>query len=295
MQKRVLGIILAITSAIIYGLMPFTATQLYKIGANEINLSFIKSFSVMIVLFFIIKTKKQGFSIDKKILPELAIASFLGVSITAILLCISYYYIPSGMATTLHFAYPVIVSGMSLIIFKEKSSIFKYIALIFAAGGIFLIFDFSGEINLLGVSIAVLSAFTYSAYILMVGKGKIKTIEPLLLAFYLNLFSAIYAIIMGIFTSRLTFDFSPQGLIITIILSLIVGFGGTTFFQLAINYIGSESAAILSTFEPITSVLVGTIVLHEMLSIKAIIGMLLILTASFIIILLESKKAKTAN
>ena len=67
-----------------------------------------------------------------------------------------------------------------------------------------------------------------------------------------------------------------------IILSLSVGFG-TSLFQFGIKTVGPESTSILSTFEPITSVIIGVLILNEIFGIKTIIGSALILIAVILI------------
>ncbi len=292
MSKRSLGVMLAITSAIIYGAMPLVTKSLYQLGGNEINLVFLRCFSVVLLLFCVNLFKKQSLKIDKKLVPTLAIAGLLGVCFTSIFLFASYHYIASGMATTLHFAYPVIVASFGIFFAKEKTNPLKHLAVVLAGIGLILLFDLSGKINILGLSLALISAFTYSAYILMLANSKIKSIKPLVAAFYINLFSCIFTACIGIALNRFHFDFTPANFAFAFICCLIIGFGGSTLFQLAVNYVGAESAAILSTFEPLTSVLLGAFVLHETFTGKMSVGMLLILSASFIIILMENRVSK---
>lgn len=47
------------------------------------------------------------------------------------------------------------------------------------------------------------------------------------------------------------------------VLSLGAAFIGVGFFQYGVQYVGAQDAAILSTFEPVTSMIVGILVLHE--------------------------------
>ena len=41
---------------------------------------------------------------------------------TSMLLTLSYLYIPSGMATTIHFLYPVLVTLIMILLFKERGN-----------------------------------------------------------------------------------------------------------------------------------------------------------------------------
>lgn len=52
---------------------------------------------------------------------------------------------------------------------------------------------------------------------------------------------------------------------------------GVGFFQYGVQYVGAQDAAILSTFEPVTSMIVGILVLHESASLSSMAGCILIL------------------
>ena len=63
-------------------------------------------------------------------------------------------------------------------------------------------------------------------------------------------------------------------------------------FQRGTFLIGGERASILSTFEPITSVLIGVIVFHETVGWQTAVGSVLVLSASVLIALFDMKEKK---
>jgi len=63
-------------------------------------------------------------------------------------------------------------------------------------------------------------------------------------------------------------------------------------FQIGVGIIGSQKSGILSTFEPITSSVIGILVFNEPFGIKSAVGTVLILLS---VVLLESSgKSKQA-
>lgn len=54
-------------------------------------------------------------------------------------------------------------------------------------------------------------------------------------------------------------------------------------FQLGNRFIGAQSASMLSTFEPLTSVVIGILVYHEVLTVRLGIGIFCILLAVFLL------------
>ena len=76
---------------------------------------------------------------------------------------------------------------------------------------------------------------------------------------------------------------------------MLTSVGAVTLFQLGVLYVGPSTSAILSTFEPITSIVCGVLILGESLSLLKIIGCVLILSGVILITLSESKKSPPAD
>ncbi len=292
LKKR--GIVLAIMSAVIFGIMPFMTKLLYTKGGNPISIPFYRNLFILIVLCVTVIIKRESLKLPFKTYAILFIASFFALHLTTLFLFIAYYSIPSGMATTIHFLYPILVSVGSIIVLRRVHHPLKYVALLFSVLGIILLFEVSTKANWQGIALSFLSAVTYAVYILMIEYSVLKTLRPLVVAFYLNLFATLTFGVHGVVTHSIAIDYSASTWLLLIVFSLLIGIGGSIFMQLAIGYIGGQSAAILSTFEPITSIVIGVFVLSEQLTLKMIVGMVLIIVAALIVIKVEGQN-KTAS
>ncbi len=295
MKQKRRGIALAIMSAITFGIMPFMTKLLYTRGGNPISIPFYRNLFVLIVLGIAVIVKRQSVRLPLKTCAVLFIASFFALHLTTLFLFIAYYSIPSGMATTLHFLYPILVSIGSVIILRRANQSLKYLALLLSVIGIALLFDLSTKANWQGIVLSFLSAVTYAIYILIIEFSILKTLEPLVVAFYLNLFATVTFGIHGTIEHALSINYSASTWLLLIVFALAVGIAGSIFMQLAIGYIGGQSAAILSTFEPITSIVVGAFVLAEKLTLKMLSGMALIIIAALIVIVLEGNSKTVVN
>ena len=69
-----------------------------------------------------------------------------------------------------------------------------------------------------------------------------------------------------------------------------VNAGAVVLFQQATFTIGGERASILSTLEPITSILLGVAVFHEALTVRTVIGSVLVIGAGILIAALDLRK-----
>jgi drug/metabolite transporter (DMT)-like permease len=192
----------------------------------------------------------------------------------------SYNYIPVSLASTLHFTYPAIVTVLSILIFKEKLEPMKIISLALSIIGVYILAD-SGEasINLKGVIFALASGVFYSIYTIELARAEIKVMEGLLLTFYVSLLSAASIFIFGAVTGSLMFTMQPSAIFGILGLALVCTVFAILAYYKAVQIVGPSDTAILSTFEPVTGVVLGMIVFGERLSLSASIGSSLIIVS----------------
>mgnify|MGYP002546245011 CR=1 FL=1 len=202
MQAR--GIFLTVLSAVLYGLNPLFSKTINVGGCNSLTQTFAR-LAAGIVIFFILLVCSGSGSVREKLrlsrqeLKDILICC-IGYGLIGPLLFASYNYLASGLATTLHFVYPVLV----------------------VVGGITLA---------MGEFVWPSTAFTRGA-----------------LALYCCVSTA-----------------------------------ASLLFQLGNRFIGAQSASMLSTFEPLTSVVIGILVYHEVLTVRLGIGIFCILLAVFLL------------
>lgn len=291
MTKKQEGIISVITSAIIFGAMPLVAKMVYEENGNSLTLTFIRFLLSIPLLYLIIKIKG---GIDLKITKlefyKISLLSILGYSATAILLFTSYSYISAGMATTVHFIYPVLVVVACMVIYKDKPNIIKIISVILCIVGILMFYNNEGLLNIHGIIIAFSSGITYAFYILYLEKSILKDMNTLKLTFFLCTISSVVLFLLCITTGNLVLNMTLKGWLLTIILSVSITLGGVCLFQNGIKIIGSQSSSILSTFEPITSILLGLLILNETLTFKTVLGIIFILVASLLVAVFENNQ-----
>lgn len=107
--------------------------------------------------------------------------------------------------------------------------------------------------------------------------------------FYLCLFGAALSGIYGGVTGQLALHLTGQAWLFAFLVSICASVGAISLFQLGIRYTGASTAAILSTLEPITSVILGVLVLGELFTARKIAGCLCILL-SVVLIAAAGKK-----
>ena len=285
MKSRTIGYLAVMISGMIFGTMPLLAKFIFSQGGNSINLVFWRFFFALPVLYYFIRRNpKIDFKITKLQRKNLLYVGIFGYAATAMTLYVSYNFIATGVATTLHFVYPILVIIGSAVFYKDRLTFIKVFCGILSTAGIYLLY--SGELSgsLFGIFMALLSGVTYAFYVLYIDKSGLKELPSLKLTFYLSVIASISMFFFAIFTGQFTLQLTLPGWAVTLFLSIFVTLGAVNLLNVGIQRIGSQSSGILSTLEPITSIILGVLIFNEVLNIEIVIGCALILTAVVLIV-----------
>lgn len=294
-MNRAKGFLCVAISAFIFGFTPILSKLTYSGGSNAIMLVFLRNIMCLPILYIILKYKKISLKITKIEAKKLLILSLFSTILTALLLYGSYSFISVGMATTVHYVYPILVALVLVIFFKEKISKIKIIALIISFAGILLFFDGEKSSSFVGLFIAFLSGISYGLALIYMDKSGIKDYYPFLVTFYSCVFASVVLFFVAILTGKFTLSLTGTAWSYSFIVSVLTSVIAITFMQIGVRNIGPTTTAILCMFEPITSVILGIILLNESCTFKSILGCLLILIAVLILSIFKEKQTVVEN
>lgn len=287
-KNALIGYPAGIITGITYGLNPLFGMPLMNNGASIESILFFRYGIAVLILGALLVFDKQSFKVSWK---QAGILLVLGLLYTAssIFLFEAYKYIPSGLATTLIFLYPVIVA-LTMVFLRVVPSWQVWLAIVVTFVGVIVMTqsDSTQEINPIGVWLSLGSALVYALFIVIINRSKaISSISSSLLTFYsLSVGSIIFltkivtsdtGITTGIETKLDWLNLAGLALLPTIV--------STASLAVATRNIGATKASVLGVFEPITAILVGTLVFGEALTNNIIVGILLAMGAvTFMII-----------
>lgn len=296
-MNRTKGIFLTIIAASSFGLIPLFAKTAYDNGFNPYTFSLFRSAFATVAIYILLKLRNIDYRVEKQQYSTLFYASFIGYSLTMVTLVMSYNYMATGLATTLHFVYPAAVVAGAVIIFKERIQWQKGLALFVSLIGIYFLAGFAGSnrSDIIGIILALVSGLFYAYYILVIAYGNIKNLNPFVLAFYISLLNTYILLIGALLTGNFDMNYTYKGIASTVLVALACNLVGMAAFQAGVKEISASAAAILSTFEPITSLVVGVTILGEHLSWYHITGSLLIIVSIIAVTLPEKKNSNTGN
>lgn len=291
-RNAIIGYPAGIITGITYGLNPLFAKPLMNEGASTEAILFFRYGIAVILLGAYLLLKKESFKITLK---QAGVLLALGLLYTAssTFLFEAYNYIASGLATTLVFLFPVMVA-IIMVFLKVVPSwpvwlsiVATFIGVMVMTGG-----SHSEAINPIGVWCSIASAFVYALFVVIINRSKaISTISNSLLTFYALIVGTIVFFTRSAFSGAdlmtgLTGNMAWLNLIGLAFLPTIVS---TASLAIATRNIGATKASVLGVFEPITAILVGTLVFGEALTTNIILG-ITISTAAVTFMILATKR-----
>jgi drug/metabolite transporter (DMT)-like permease len=281
-KNAIIGYPAGIITGITYGLNPLFAVPLMKNGAATESILFFRyAFAVLLLGLFLL-LRKQSFRVSGKQIGVLFVLGLLYTS-SSIFLFDAYEYIASGLATTLVFLYPVLVA-IIMVFLKVVPSWPVWLAIAATFGGVLIMTQSDGSqtINPIGVLLSIASALVYALFIVIINRSKaISGISNSLLTFYALMVGAIVfigkilssdtAITAGITTGADWLNLVGLALLPTIV--------STATLAIASRNIGATKASVLGVFEPITAIIVGTLMFGEPLTTNIIVGISIAMVA----------------
>lgn len=287
-KEALIGYPAGIITGITYGLNPLFGVPLMKNGMPVESILFFRYAIAVLILGVVLLSDRQNFKVSWK---QFGILLVLGVLYTAssTFLFKSYNYIPSGLATTLVFLFPVLVAVI-MVFLRVVPSWQVWVAIVATFIGVIIMTqsDSTREIDTVGVLLSLGSALSYAFFVVIINRNKaISNISNSLLTFYVLLVGAIFflsrvAAMGGNLTVGIESKVDCLNLVGLAVLPTIVS---TATLAVATRNIGATKASVLGVFEPITAILVGTLVFGEALTNNIIVGILIAMFAvTFMII-----------
>ena len=290
------GVFYAAVSSMSFGFSPLFSLGLIAVGLSDIDILsyrwFIAGLVLMIYAFFKKKSLRLN-SFDE--FWKITLLSALR-SITSVTLLLGYVNISSGIASTINFMYPVIVTICMMLFFGEKRSKVDFVAIAASIFGVYLLASgdsiiVEGGNTRLGLACSLISAVSFAAYYIVLKQVKADKIEVVKFTTWIMMLSAFYFIVCAfIFNGKLTIvtnmkswaEILGLGLWATMV-SNITGVKG-------VRRIGPTMTSVLGALQPVTAVILGVLFLGEHLYTRSLIGIIIILIAVTIIVLHQNTR-----
>ncbi len=287
------GVFYAVLSSATFGLIPLFSIPLLAYGIGSPTILFYRFVLAAAIMGFVMLISGRSFSLKREVVGRVVLLALLYAA-TAILLLESYKYIPSGVATTIHFLYPLAVTLVMSFIFREPMGVGIYISVVMSLAGVALLAwgnHSEGDFPR-GVSLALLTVVTYAAYIIGIMKSRVASINAVVLTFYMLFFGAIFFFIYALASEGIESVHRWSDWRDLLMLAVVCTVLSDLTLVMAIKRIGSTLTSILGSMEPLTAVIVGVVYFGETLDTASVAGLMMVIMAVIIVIIVSGRRAK---
>ena len=287
-MKRLIGILLIGISAASFGTLAIFGRYAYADGMDIFTVLFLRFGISALFMILILLLRREHFP-DRRILAQLIGMGALGYVGQSFLYMTAIKYASTGLVALLLYLYPMFVFILSVLILQEKATSIKVAALILALIGLALTVDPKGG-QLIGALMAIGAALIYSMYII-VGTNVMKHVSAVQSSTIIfTSAGTVYGMLAFVNGMHLPASTSGwQAILGIIVISTIIP---VVTFLAGLEIIGPTNAAMLSTLEPVVTVLLAAWLFGERLIPMVMLGGGLIL---FAVILLTKAELKQGN
>lgn len=294
-MKKALPTLCVLTAATLWGSMGLFVRRLNAAGLYALEVTQLR----ILVGLVLVGAYLAVFHRDMLRVRLRDLWCFAGSGICS-LLFFSYCYF-TGMTMTslsvicvLLYTAPVFVMLLSVLLFRERMTRSKLLALLLTFAGCCLVSGLGGETHLSGAALllGLGSGFFYGLYSIFSRYAIQRGYSSWTITFYTFAFCTVACLFLSdwsAITSTVSAD--PALLIWIVLLGLVTAFFPYVLYTRGLEQMESSRAAILASLEPAVATLLGVLVLHEPLTVSNAAGIVLVLGGIAVLSLGNSRKA----
>ena len=271
-----------------FGLLPLFTLPVMGEGLTTFSILSYRMLFASILVAVLMLIGRVSFATNLKELRWFAVLGFLYYG-SAALLFQAYGGMASGLATTLHFMYPVSVTVIMALVYKQRPSLVTICAIILSLVGVALLClreSSTGVSSLLSVFLVLLSGVCYAVYLVLVSTVKrINQQNSQKLTFYVLMFSGAFFMLSTLQGGGLQIIPSASAGINLLLMATLPTLLSNLALVRSVKNIGSTLTSVLGAMEPLTAIIVGILVFDESLRGLMVVGIILILVSVSLIVL----------
>lgn len=278
-SRQLSGFIYVTLSAFMYATMPILGKYAYSSGLKPDQVIFLRyGFAFLILAAYLLIVKKT-LPLSRSPLVWLQGSIFIMGSLF-------YFFalrlLPVSLITIILFSYPALVSLLSMVIYREKLGAGHFAAVVLAIAGTGLVGGLAPmnlHISPTGILMAAATAVCYTVFCLL-GQKTTDGSSTLSLTASIS-FAGIVIILLFFHSPGFLFRLNLTQVLIGLALGLVDTVLAVSFYLKGIQMIGAARASLVSILEPVLTVMLAVLVLHEDLTLLQLTGALLVLASMF--------------
>jgi len=291
--------LLIVIAATLWGTMGLFTRKMTELGFSTFQLVFMRASLTATVLFlYLLIFGRDKLKIKLKDAWIFILAGLISVVLFQHCYTSAIMAGSISIAATLLYTSPIFVTFISAVLFKEKITPIKTVALATAFAGCVLVSGITGSgthLTTTALFLGIASGFTYGLYSIFTKIG-LRHYSPLTFTFYTFLTATIVLIpICDIGSMISVASSSITGAAMPAVFGIITSVIPYVCFTCGLRYIEASKANITATIEPAVATLIGVFVFDEKLGIPAVIGIALVLLSAVILNLPQKAPSNTSK
>jgi drug/metabolite transporter (DMT)-like permease len=273
-NHTVTGVTLVVISSVSFGAMALFARLAYAEDVSPVSLLFLRFSLAALIMLGIAWGRRERFP-RGRVLLGFALMGGVGYVGQSLAFFTALTMADAGLVALLLYLYPAIVAILSAIFRGERLTGYRITAVVLALAGTAITVGPHLDARPLGVVLGISAALIYSVYI-MAGTRLLRTAEPV--ASSAVIMSAAALVFGGLAAAQgVTLPTGLGGWIGVVGVAIVATVIAVTTFLIGLQIIGPTRASVLSTFEPVTTVVLAALLLGEPIGPWTAIGGALIL------------------
>lgn len=233
-------------------------------------------FGLSALILFLLMVLKKEWRLSAKQWPPALLLGLVGYATQATIYFLALQHLSAGLTALILYAYPAFVTLLEWAIEKKAPTKTTLLALLMAFVGIVLTTQVEGKISLLGIGLALLSGIWYAVY-LMVSSRVIHNTHPVPTTAFLSLGAALAFVTWAILGTGFNVPDSLNESLLLLGIATVATVIPVIGIFYGIQLLGTSQTAILSTLEPVFTLLLGFVLLKETLEPVQLLGGALVL------------------
>lgn len=281
-SPRLWGTVCVLVSAAAFGSMAIFAKLAYAAGLDAASLLFLRFTLAGLCLLPVVLIGRLPWPRGRALVALLVMGGvcYTGNSQTFFM---ALNYAPAGTVALLLYLYPVLVMLLSAWLFGEQLTARKWLAAALTFSGLVITLGLELAGQPLGIALGVASALIYSTYILLGGRYATGS-HPISSACVVFLAASVTnGLIVLAKGDGLHWPHNSAGWLALLAIALICTVLAIVGFLVGLRWVGATRASMMSTFEPVVTVLLAAVWLGESVSMSQLLGGALILAGVLVL------------
>ena len=288
-SRRVLGVALALTSATCFGVMPILTKIVYDDGAGTLGVLSLRFTLASAVLYVLARLRREPLPRGRQ-LRHLLLLGGIGYVAESLFYFSALERISAGLTSLLLYVYPALVVLLAALLLRHRPRPVALLCVGVATAGSALTIGPVVGGQTAGVLLGLGAAGSYALYVVLSARATAGLGPFAAAAVIMAACAAVYDVLA--LSTQATLPSAPSAWLALLGVALIGTVVAVAAFFGALALLGPSDTAVVSTIEPVVSVLAAFVVLGERLTVVQMLGGLLVLAA--VVVLARARPTEDA-